>query len=80
MSSSLVDVWSVVSGLGMGGLFVYLLFNNGITFNVNVNHSYTGVHYTHEDFVIDEEEDNNEEESEEEDVEDDDNENVEKQD
>ena len=40
MSSSLVDLWSVVSGLSMGGLFMYLLMNNGFTINVNVNHTY----------------------------------------
>ena len=63
MSSSLIDLWSVVSGLSMGGLFMYLLCNNGFTINVNVNHSYTAAHYTEEDFIIDEQEDNNEEES-----------------
>jgi hypothetical protein len=40
MSSSLIDLWSVVSGLSMGGLFMYLLCNNGFTINVNVNHTY----------------------------------------
>ena len=39
-SSSLVDLWSVVSGLSMGGLFVYLLLNYGCTLHVNVNHHF----------------------------------------
>ena len=40
MSSSLVDLWSVVSGLSLGGLFMYFLFSDGITLNVNVNHNF----------------------------------------
>jgi hypothetical protein len=39
-SSSLVDLWSVVSGLSMGAMFMYLLFNDGLTLNVNVKHHY----------------------------------------
>ena len=37
-SSSLVDLWSVVSGLSMGGLFVYLFLNYGCTLHVNIKH------------------------------------------
>jgi hypothetical protein len=52
-SSPLIDLWSVVSGLSMGAMFMYLLFNDGVTLNVNVKHHY--VIEEHRDDVIEEE-------------------------